>query len=407
MCLATSLRVLLFIALVSTGPAGVSMPRAQADEDLDGARLAAGECAGYAHARRLPDSDLVLCWRLDEKEIALRLVHPGRVWIGFGFGRSMAASDAVVGRLDTGAVADVHMSGRTLDAIRPGRQQDLRDASITERNGLTVLGFRRALDTGDGDDRRIAANGRQPVIWAVGSGSGFRQHADFGRADVDFGTGAVAPMGHAWLLVLHALLMVASWGLAVPALLVITRFYKVTPGQNFPAFTDNPFWFFAHRRWMTIVVVVSTLAMGLALWELGGVALDTLHGKIGLAVVALGWAQQVLSYYRGTHGGPWDLKRNPKPREQWSGDHYNMSLRRCLFEAIHIPSGYLTALAGILAVLTGFYLFELAWPWYAAYGAFLLGILALYWKYTRDGRHIRTYVALWGASPEHPGNRRG
>jgi len=82
-----------------------------------------------------------------------------------------------------------------------------------------------------------------------------------------------------------------------------------------------------------------------------------------------------------------------------------MTLRRRIFEAIHIPSDYLTAVAGVVAVLTGFFLFRLTWHWYAAYGAFLLTILALYWKFTRDGRHIRTYVAIWGPSPQHPGNR--
>ncbi|HEY4773183.1 MAG TPA: cytochrome and DOMON domain-containing protein [Xanthobacteraceae bacterium] len=363
------------------------------------------ECATYAHAITLPDSDLVACWRLAGEEIAMRLVHPGRVWIGVGFGRAMAGSDAVVGRLDTGIVTDVHMTGRTLESIRSDPHQDIGEASIEVRDGSTVLTFRRRLDTRDAYDVRIAASGWQPVIWAVGGAHGFGRHSEYGRAEIDFGAGLVRELGPARLLVLHAVVMVASWGLLVPILLVITRFYKVTPRQDYPALTDNPFWFRTHRLWMTVVVIASTLAAGMAAWTIGGLSLETVHGRIGAAVIALGWFHQGLSALRGTHGGPWDRQHRPRPPDQWFGDHYSMTARRRIFEAIHIPSGFLTAAAGIAAVLTGLFLFSLSWHWYAGYGAFLLVILGLSWKFTRDGRHIRTYVALWGASPQHPGNR--
>ncbi len=220
--------------------------------------------------------------------------------------------------------------------------------------------------------------------------------------------GIIDTTGPGFLLVSHAVIMVLTWGIMVPASLVITRFFKVMPGQNYPEETDSKFWMRTHRVMSTTVVFVSTFGAGVAVLALNGISFASLHAKWGFAVVVLGWCQLFIAMQRGTHGGPWGLK-NPdrivKPRDEWFGDHYNMTLRRRIFETIHISTGYLTAIAGMVAITLGIIQFGLAWPWHAAYGALVFAILFSYWKFSRQGRRVPTYQAIWGLSPEHPGNQ--
>ena len=214
-----------------------------------------------------------------------------------------------------------------------------------------------------------------------------------------------------WLLLaIHAVVMVATWGIMVPVSLVITRFFKVMPGQNFPEVTDNNFWMRSHRALSVTAVVLSTAGAGLAWWALGGPSLASSHGQWGFAVIILGWCQIVIARQRGTHGGPWGLG-NPahivRSRDQWFGDHYNMTLRRRIFEAVHISTGYATAVAGLVVVGFGMDQFGLDPEWFVAYAGYLLVLVIAYWKFTRDGRRVPTYQSIWGYSSEHPGNRPG
>jgi len=210
------------------------------------------------------------------------------------------------------------------------------------------------------------------------------------------------------LLASHAIIMAATWGVMVPVSLVITRFFKVMPGQNYPQEINNSFWMRTHRVMSTTVIFVATAGAGLAVWALGGISLASTHAQWGFAVVVLGWLQLFIALQRGTHGGPWGLSRNVEnilPRDQWFGDHYNMTLRRRIFEVVHIWTGYPTAIAGLVAVALGIDGYGLAWPWQVAYGAWVLAILLAYWKFTRDRRRVPTYQSIWGLAPEHPGNR--
>ena len=51
----------------------------------------------------------------------------------------------------------------------------------------------------------------------------------------------------------HGRLMVLALGLLTPPLIIVARFFKVTPQQDWPRQLDNPLWFITHRRWGHIV----------------------------------------------------------------------------------------------------------------------------------------------------------
>ena len=128
----------------------------------------------------------------------------------------------------------------------------------------------------------------------------------------------------------HGRLMVLAMGLLTPPLIIVARFFKVTPQQDWPRQLDNPFWFITHRRWGHIVGAIVAVAMAFVLAERGWESpLHNVHTAAGWLVVLLVLVQLIGSWLRGTHGGPVDpFTRKPRPAALWPGDHFSMTRRR-------------------------------------------------------------------------------
>src|ERR1700754_3457843 len=62
----------------------------------------------------------------------------------------------------------------------------------------------------------------------------------------------------------HGRLMVLSMGVLMPPVVIVARYFKVTPKQDWPRQLDNPFWFLMHRRWGHIIGVCVLLGLGFA-----------------------------------------------------------------------------------------------------------------------------------------------
>jgi hypothetical protein len=210
----------------------------------------------------------------------------------------------------------------------------------------------------------------------------------------------VAPLLWKWL---HGLLMAVSWGLLLPSGVLVARFYKVTRGQNYPQELDNRFWWVWHQVLQYSGIGLMTLGTLVAIM---GVQqhLSTLHSWFGAGVVALGWLQVVGGWLRGSKGGPYDAQKRPLSPELWRGDHYDMTLRRRAFEALHKGGGYLALGLAIPTVLLGLRLVAAPLWAYGAYLAAQLALALLFLRLQRQGRQIDTYRAIWGPDPLHPGN---
>ncbi len=73
----------------------------------------------------------------------------------------------------------------------------------------------------------------------------------------------------------HGRLMVLAWGILIPLGVVVARFFKVMPGQDWPRRVDNRVW------WMTHL----TLQYGSGIIMLVGISLIGLaHGFKGLSM---------------------------------------------------------------------------------------------------------------------------
>lgn len=195
--------------------------------------------------------------------------------------------------------------------------------------------------------------------------------------------------------------MVLAWGVMMPAGALAARYFKVLPGQGWPARLDDRRWWRAHRLLQWSGVALMTVGIAVVLGR------DTLpsstdaarwHTIAGWGVLALGWGQVVAAMLRGSKGGPSD--------KGMRGDHYDITPRRVWFERIHKGLGWGALFVAIAVIGMGLVAADaprwmgivlLAW-WV------LLGGLA--WRWQRAGRCIDTYQAIWGPDPTHPGNLR-
>jgi hypothetical protein len=206
----------------------------------------------------------------------------------------------------------------------------------------------------------------------------------------------------------HGRLMVLAMGLLTPPLIMVARFFKIMPRQDWPRQLDNPFWFITHRRLGHVVGAIVVVAMAFVLVERGWESpADNVHAVAGWLAVLLVLVQLIGSWLRGTHGGPVDpFTRKPRPRELWRGDHFGMTRRRIIFEHVHKGAGYLLLALTVLALCTGLIAADAPRWMPTALGVWWFMMAAIFVSLQRAGRCIDTYHAIWGLDPNLPGNRR-
>ena len=195
----------------------------------------------------------------------------------------------------------------------------------------------------------------------------------------------------------HAALMAIAWLVLLPTGALIARFYKVRPRQRFPQQLDDKLWWNAHRLLQSAGAALAAYAFWVAYdalddrieWSLG-------HVQLGLAALGLCAAQLLSTLFRGTKGGPTDEFADPDDPLTWRGDHYDMTLRRRLFELWHKNLGYVSIALAVAAAWTGIELAGL--PDWLAWALILLvlAFVAVFVMLTRKGRRVDTWLAIWG-----------
>ncbi len=198
----------------------------------------------------------------------------------------------------------------------------------------------------------------------------------------------------------HARSMVLAWGILAPLAVLVARFFKILPGQDWPRQLDSQLWWRSH--WMGHIAVLVLCGIGLVLvlpldWSATG-----LHTRLGLALLAVLGVQVLLGLLRGSKGGPSAPARDGSPR----GHHYDMTPRRQMFETAHKSLGYLALGLSVLVILSGLWKANAPlWMWLVL-TFWWLGLAAAFVAMQRRGMAVDTYQAIWGADPTHPGNRR-
>jgi hypothetical protein len=200
----------------------------------------------------------------------------------------------------------------------------------------------------------------------------------------------------------HGRLMVLGWSILIPLGVLIARYGKITPRQEWPLVLDNRLWWDWHRRLQYTGLAVAVVAVVIAFLHARLITrLETLHAVLGWSVMALGAMQAVSAMLRGSKGGPTGERAAVG---DWRGDHYDMTTRRIIFEYIHKIGGSLAVILAVCAVFLGLFVAD-APRW-------MLIVILAWWgllagtavTLQRRGRCIDTYQAIWGPDPAHPGN---
>ena len=189
--------------------------------------------------------------------------------------------------------------------------------------------------------------------------------------------------------------MVLAWAFLFPLGILIARFFKVMPRQDWPDVSDNKSWWHGHL----LLQYCGALVLAVALWLIlsqpkPGLLFARYHALLGWAVVSLLAVQFASGWLRGSKGGPTDRRRDGSPR----GDHFDMTPRRLLFERVHKTIGYAALILSCAAIVTGLltaaapaWMYVILLAWWA-----LLTVLFVWCQ--RRGLHINTYQAIWGST---------
>lgn len=198
----------------------------------------------------------------------------------------------------------------------------------------------------------------------------------------------------------HARLMVLAWLIFLPVGVLAARFFKITPGQSWPDRLDNKAWWYTHlgAQYAGGAAVLGGLLLA---WLATRFMAGGLHANAGWIAAALLLVQFLGGWLRGSKGGP----TAPNPDGSLSGDHYDMTPRRRIFERVHKSVGYLALLVALVAIATGLWRVN-APRWMALVTALWTALVVLCaFALQRRGMAIDTYQAIWGPDETHPGNR--
>ena len=203
------------------------------------------------------------------------------------------------------------------------------------------------------------------------------------------------------LMAWHGRTMVFAWAFLIPVGVLLARFFKVMPGQDWPNELDNKTWWQAHWTLQHLGAVLTLLGLALVLVETSGRSGRIGHWLPGYAVVVACILMVVAGWLRGTKGGPTD----PAADGSLAGDHYDMTRRRILFETVHKALGYLVLAASVAAMFTGLWYSNGARWMFVALGLWWLLLTGVFTLLQRRGMALDTYQAIWGTDRRHPGNR--
>lgn len=196
----------------------------------------------------------------------------------------------------------------------------------------------------------------------------------------------------------HGRLMVLGWGVLCPLGVLVARFGKIWPGQDWPRELDRKTWWHAHlvlQYCGSLSVLIAVLLISRAPAGLNGS-----HAMFGWTLVAFTTVQVLSGLLRGSKGGP----TAPHPDGSLHGDHYVMTPRRRLFEYSHKLVGSLALLVAVVALGTGLWTANAPrWMWLAVTTWWVtLAVAAIVLQ--KRGLAVDTYQAIWGADHRHPGN---
>lgn len=207
----------------------------------------------------------------------------------------------------------------------------------------------------------------------------------------------------------HAVLMFVIWLVLVPLSIISIRYFKPKPtayGIRQKVRLSNIawwWWFYVHKYILYTAIVLLLLAVAVAVVVSRGFS-GSVHSLFGILAVVLGCLQVGSSWFRGTHGGRYYHTADPNDPSTWHGDHFDMTLRRRIFEAFHKNVGYFACAFAVGAVTSGLVQFPMPVLTVVVL-ATVLAIVVLCVMLEYQGRKYDTYRSVFGNNPDLPYNK--
>jgi hypothetical protein len=200
----------------------------------------------------------------------------------------------------------------------------------------------------------------------------------------------------------HGRMMTLAWGIAVPIGVLVARYYKILPKQDWPNELDNRVWWHSHLLLHYLAGLLTFGGTAFVLQGLSALGSSGKHALFGWALIFLALGQFIGGWLRGSKGGPTE----PTADGSLHGDHYSMTRRRLIFEMCHKLGGYLALCIACAAIVSGLWHANAPiWMWLSLI-FWWVGLLWFAIILQLKGRAVDTYQAIWGPDESHKGNTR-
>lgn len=238
-----------------------------------------------------------------ESTITLTFRYQGTGWLGVGLGSSMLNADVwlMTYANGQGSVSD-QRAGSSYVVPATDASQDVTMVSATQANGITTYTIRRALATGDGQDRDIVRGQSTPFIFAwdlnsnaylyhgtnkLSPGSIDLFSAPSAAANATGFTGGADDAARRAALAsaygFHGMAMFACWGVLAPSSSIALHFFKHKSAV------------YAFHKWAGLVVTSLTLpAAGTAIVASAGGISSLVHANLGMCLAVVLLAQVIM-----------------------------------------------------------------------------------------------------------------
>ncbi|CAI7774419.1 unnamed protein product [Closterium sp. NIES-54] len=276
--------------------------------------------AGYKCSTQLSANAYILHWVVNKDStlsMAAQVATTGYIGVGFSKDGKMTNSDAAIGNVPPGtlangaAVGPYYMSGHELQSVTPTAMWSVTNTSVTTSNGYTIIKFTRTMGTGYVP---INAFGPTTIIWAYspdGSTTLADHRSNYTAAYIAHG--ALLSIAFALLMplaILLARLLLADRPDGAPLNLNRASYIHadangVAPSpQQQPAKNLRPMGFQLHRGIQVFALVVAVAGMIVIIVQAGSKGLSWTHGQVGLAAVILALVQAIVGFVRPDKTAP-------------------------------------------------------------------------------------------------------
>ncbi|GJP29531.1 hypothetical protein CLOM_g17049 [Closterium sp. NIES-68] len=300
----------------SSGSGGSSGSSSQAN----GSGCQPSSLPGYTCSVQLSKNAYTLHWAVNKDStvsMAAQVATTGFVGIGFSKDGKMTNSDAAIGNVPPGALANgaavgaYYLGGRDVGSVQPTDTWSVTNTSVTTSNGYTTMVFTRSMGTGHVP---IDASAPTTIIWAYSpdGSTALAYHAsNFGSASIDFvkGTSTAGQGSSTAAYIAHGVLLALAFALLMPLAILLARLLLADRPHgallNLNSGKDlRPLGFQLHRGIQLSALVVAVAGMIVIFVQAGSKGLSWTHGQVGLAAVILALLQAVVGFIRPDKTAP-------------------------------------------------------------------------------------------------------